>query len=227
MALMRETPTLSFVGTVVVVDDAYGQTDLGQYSAEVRVDEVVRSPPVLPDITGSTVTVLFADTHSVATGRRYLFNAVGASYGKQLVVRAIDVAAQEGRATGAARALNADPHLVDQVRTAEAIVTGELVRRAPARRGARLTEHDPALSIASIRVIDVVKGHAPAVIDVALPTSTDVLWPQSTVPNEGDTVIFFLGRSVGAAGGKSSAYMVNDVQPIDAVDRVRSIVAQF
>ena len=228
MPSTHETPTLSFVGTVLRIDGQRQGSNAGSLSAQVRVNEVVQLPSALADITGATVTVELAESVAATPGSRYLFRVVGASYGEHLVVRAVDVLPNDG-ADGATTPLPAaSPMLVDQVRTAEAIVSAEVVRRQAAAPSERLTEHDPAIAIVRVRVVDIIKGAAPSVIDVALPTSRDVLSRQSSTPEVGDIAIFFLGHHTEAgSGSRSMVYAVNDVHAIDALDRVRAAAAQL
>ena len=223
-----ETPTLRFVGTVMGVDGQSKGTNGGCRSAQVRVNEVVQSPPVLADITGATVTVHLAQSAHAVSGDRYLFGVVGVSYGEHLVVRAIEVLPDDGSSSATARLPTTSPILVDQVRTAEVIVSGQVLRRQAAAPIERLTEHDPATAIVEVRVVDMIKGAVPSVIDVALPTSGDVLSHLTTTPGVGDIAIFFLGHPTNAgSGSRSIAYAVNDVHAIDGLESVRAAAAQL
>ena len=228
MPSTRETPTLSFVGTIVSAADQAKGANGAWRSVEVRVNEVVQSPPALPDIKGATVTVHLAESETAVPGSRYLFRVVGVSYGEHLVVRAIDVLPDDGSSSATTRQQAASPVLIDQVRTAEAIVSGQVLRRQATTPSERLTEHDPANAIVQVRVVDTIKGVVPPVIEVAMPTSSDVLSRLTTTPEVGDIAIFFLGHNTEAdSGSRSIAYAANDVHAIDGIERVRAAAAQL
>ena len=228
MPSTRETPTLSFVGTIVSAADQAKGANGAWRSVEVRVNEVVQSPPALPDMKGATVTVHLAESETAVPGSRYLFRVVGVSYGEHLVVRAIDVLPDDGSSSATTRQQAASPVLIDQVRTAEAIVSGQVLRRQATTPSERLTEHDPANAIVQVRVVDTIKGVVPPVIEVAMPTSSDVLSRLTTTPEVGDIAIFFLGHNTEAdSGSRSIAYAANYVHAIDGIERVRAAAAQL
>jgi len=202
MADAHRTP-VSFVGTVLEVDDD---------RVSVRVDDVLRAPGVLGDLTGTTVTVL-ASTTGLSADRQYRFDVEGASYGTELVFRAIDIASASDRSTPPG-----DSRLAGLARSADVIVVGEVESVGTPVAGERLTEHDPAPATARVRVLSTVKGSAEGVLDVAVPTSADVQWQQTVSPCEGSTAVFFLGR-------RGTAYEAVDVHPVETLDQVRSVVA--
>jgi hypothetical protein len=220
--VVPETPTLSFLGTVLRVGASPALSD-DEPTAVVRVDEMISAPTLLGDLTGSIVTTLVPASPTVEPGESYVFETVGASYGKDLVVRAVTIgqAGDRDRST----ALAADPRLVDDTRTADVIVLGEMVRLDEARPGDRLTEHDAALARAHVRVIETLKGSAARSIDVDIPTSADVLWQQTTSPRLGDQAIFFL-RGRGKETSDSEFEVVN-IRPAGAVERIRSVAAEL
>jgi len=202
MADAHRTP-VSFVGTVLEVDDD---------RVSVRVDDVLRAPGVLGDLTGTTVAVL-TSTAELSIDRQYRFDVEGASYGTELVFRAIAVASGEDRSTPAG-----DPQLAGLARSADLIVVGAVESVGTAVAGERLTEHDPAPATARVRVLSTVKGSAEGVLDVAVPTSADVQWQQTMSPGAGSTAVFFLGR-------RGTAYEAVDVHPVETLEQVRSVVA--
>ena len=194
----------------------------------MRVDAVVRTLPVLGDISGTIVTVLLPESSSVALGQQCVFHTVGASFGAQIVVRAIAIEPNVAGTGDATPATPRDRRLVDQVSNAVAIVRGEIVTFEAARPSVRLTEHDPATVIARVRVRETMKGRTPPVIHVALRTSIDVLWRQSVSPNAGDVAIFLLGQPEPVGVGEAlTTYEVDDVRADDALDDIRSIVASL
>ena len=75
MPSTRETPTLSFVGTIVSAADRAKDANGGWRSVEVRVNEVVQSPPALPDIKGATVTVHLAESETADPGPDIFFGS--------------------------------------------------------------------------------------------------------------------------------------------------------
>ena len=77
-------------------------------------------------------------------------------------------------------------------------------------------------------MVDTIKGVVPPVIEVAMPTSSDVLSRLTTTPEVGDIAIFFLGHNTEAdSGSRSIAYAANDVHAIDGIERVRAAAAQL
>lgn len=204
MASARQTSVVSFVGTLLAVDDD---------RLSVRVDQVLRAPVVLGDLTGVSVTVLGSAVEQSA-GEQYVFHVAGASYGEQLVFRAIEIApaADQSAASG-------DPRLTELARSADLIVVGQIERVDAPRAGERLTEHDPAMATAHVRIVSSVKGSAEGALDIDLPTSADVQWQQTVSPRVGSTGVFFLGR-------RGTAYEAVDVYPVEELERVRSLVAE-
>lgn len=199
MAFAHQTPAVSFVGTLLATDDD---------RLSVRVDEVLRAPGVLGDLTGTTVTVLRSAAHK-AIGDQYVFHVAGASYGEELVFREVEASTAAD-----------DPRLAELTRSADLIVVGEVEGVDAPQPGERLTEHDPAMATAHVRVLSTVKGAAEGVLDIAVPTSGDVQWQQTVSPREGSAAVFFLGR-------RGSAYEAVDVHPVERLERVRSLVAEL
>jgi hypothetical protein len=205
MAFAHQTSAVSFVGTLLDVDDD---------RLSVRVDEVLQAPSVLGDLTGTTVTVL-APAAERSAGERYVFHVAGASYGKQLVFRAVDIAPAADRSTAPG-----NPRLVELTRSADLVVVGEVERVDAPRARERLTEHDPAMATAHVRVLSSVKGSAEGAVDIAVPTSADVQWQQTMSLREGSTGVFFLDRH-------GTAYEAIDVYPVETLESVRSLVAEL
>lgn len=224
MTASEEPSTLSFIGTVDSVTDQRGSTGEGQRSAEVRVEEVVGAPAALGSITGTTVVVLLPEHSTVTPGQRHLFHTVGASYGATITVRAIEVApAEDAQPRRGKPGLN--QRLATEVGRADAIVVGEIVRLGEPETSSRLTEHDPQIATAVIRVDETLAGAPQPVAEVALPTSSDVMWATSTNPREGDVAVFLLGPAAPAAGA-GPAHEVIAVYPVEALDDIRSAVGQ-
>ena len=202
MADAHQTP-VSFVGTVLEVHDD---------RLSVRVDDVLRAPGVLGELTG-TIVIVLTSTTELSAGRQFRFDVEGASYGEELVFRAIDIASAADRSTPPG-----DPRLAGLARSADLIVVGEVESLGTPTAGERLTEHDPAPATARVRVVSTVKGSAEGVLDVAVPTSADVQWQQTVSPREGSTAVFFLDR-------RGTAYEAVDVHPVETLEQIRSVVA--
>jgi hypothetical protein len=134
----------------------------------------------------------------------------------------------------------ADETLRQQVTQADLIVVGrvsstrEAPERAPtlsARAGGRwpVSEHDPMLAEATVEVREVIKGNPDQQsIVVPYPTSQDVMWydtPKFHVNQEG---IFLLhtGQAVaGLALDEPIALNPMDIQPLDQLEHIRSIIS--
>ena len=149
MAGAHQTPAVSFVGTLLHADDD---------RLSVRVDEVLRAPSVLGELTGVTVTVL-ASAAGRPAGRQYMFEVEGASYGTEIVFRAVDIASTVDRSTAPV-----DRRLAELARSADLIVVGEVASVDAPVAGERLTEHDPAMAMTHVLVRSSVKGTAEGVL---------------------------------------------------------------
>src|SRR4051812_34495928 len=84
MTAGSETPTLSLVGSVMRIE-ADGST------AEVRVLRADGPSTILGDLTGSIIHIVLPPERQVEAGHDYRFDAVAASYGERIVLRAVDV----------------------------------------------------------------------------------------------------------------------------------------
>jgi hypothetical protein len=223
----HETPTLSFVGTVLGVEPP-SEDDSDLLPVALRIDRLISGPEVLGDLTGVAVTLLVdpaIHSQAVEPGRRYRVDAVGASYGSRIVVRALSISPADSAELDAddfdrvARTRAAMTVAAD-VAAATIVVVGRITSLGPARPGPRLTEHDPALAPARIEVDEALKDDSPAAVDVLLPTSADVLWHQAPASRLGEPAIFFLERAVSQRAAAS--YDLIKVRPIQDLTAVRA-----
>jgi hypothetical protein len=203
-ALIREAQ-LVFRGTVQKV----GAANLAAVSpagdtAIVRVDEILKAPVSLRDVSGQEVTVKLREPHSVQPGDTATFFANGWLYGERLALLEIgrsrsDVGVLKAQITGEERQL-AEEKLRAQVAGAELAVVGRVVETRPARvvpvgEGELATEHNPEWREAVIEVESTLKGKASTHRIVFLyPNSRDVMWVEAPKPNVGSRDLWLLYR---------------------------------
>ena len=165
-------------------------------TAVVTVDEVHYGPAVLSGLVGKDITVRLATGDKLRAGEQAIFYAAGGSmYGTSVVMQSLGHERPSAAASAAAGAAASDRmtrQLAERVRSAYAIVSGQVMRvRAPAadrgtragapkgvaRAPARIGEHDPLWQEAVVHVNQVHKGDPDieqAVVRFA--SSTDVRW---------------------------------------------------
>lgn len=221
MIATSDPSTFSFVGTVDDVRDASQQPGGTPRRADVRVEEVIGTPPPLGTIVGSKVVVLLPEHATVAPGQRRLFHTVGVSYGSVMTLRAVDVEpADDARLRGDGRRANGQ--LAAEVERAELIVVGQVTRLTAAEPSRRLTEHDPQSTRVVIRVDETLAGPPHDVVDVLVPASSDVMWASSPPLSEGEVAVFVLGpaSTIDRALGREAIA----IRPVDERDDIRSAV---
>jgi hypothetical protein len=210
-----------FVGTVLDVDAHGGSPGEGRRST-VRVLDMVGAPTLLGDLRGADVTAVVPDELRVEAGRTYVFDTVGVSYGLEVVVRVLSI--EPDVAAGRARHGAVDLQLSDQIGDATAIVVADLLRLDEPAPPDRITEHDPGLAPARLRVVERLAGITARDLDVLVPTSDDVVWWVATAPRVGEQAVFFL-RPFGAGAEGDRPLMVIAVRPVGDAERVRSAIA--
>jgi hypothetical protein len=235
--LVRQSPFI-FQGTVRRTGAANADgVPASPANAVVRVDRVIAQPPTLGDFTGRDITVALRQAASPKDGERAVFFTSGWIYGRTLAVREVshltDVDAERVQLQVAeAQRANREQDLANLLARAEIVVLGTIVRTEPlTREEARqpVTEHDPELTRAFVKVETVLKGKVPRdrVVTFLFARSRDVMWERSPKPKEGQTAIWILGRDE-KRGLKLDAITLfdpRDVQPTSALDLVRRLLA--
>jgi hypothetical protein len=130
-----------------------------------------------------------------------------------------------------AQSLNREEDLAALLARAEVVVLGTVIRTEPVEREKTrlpLTEHDPELARAFVRVETVLKGNVPpdGVISFLFARSRDVMWERSPKPKEGQTAIWIVARDEkkGLQLDAVTAIDPRDVQPPSALDLIRKLL---
>jgi hypothetical protein len=236
--LVRKAPFI-FYGTVRKTGAAnLDAVPASPSNAVVRVDRVLSAPPAIGNFTGRDITVSLLKAESPKNGERAVFFTTGWIYGKTLAVREVshladpdaDVKAIGARLSEAQR-LNREEDLAALLARAEVVVLGTVIRIEPADREKTrlpLTEHDPELARAFVRVETVLKGKLPAegIVSFLVARSRDVMWERSPKPKEGQTAIWILARDEkkGLKLEAITAFDPRDVQPPSSLDLIRKLL---
>ena len=197
-------------------------------NAVVTVDQVIVAPEQLGDFTGREITVALLRSDSLEPGQRAVFFTFGWIYGETLAVREVghldarqDLGALREQIADARRR-NDEQDLAARLARAELVVAGRLVRIEPVPRQEThlpITEHDPDLRRAFVRVETVLKGQAPpnGLVSFLFANSRDVLWDRSPKPKVGQDAIWILSRNErkGLQLEALTAFDPLDVQPRD------------
>lgn len=169
-------------------------------SAEVvaaRIEEVLRSSPVLRGLAGQDALVITGDAGALRQLRHVILFTDCISIGRQFLLREIGHVETSGessrRVAEAIREADERP-LRERVAGAELVMTGEVVESEMIKNGgAPHSEHDPLWWIARVRVNSVLKGRKPVgMLKVLFANSTDIAWFKSPKLHPGTSGIFLL-----------------------------------
>lgn len=222
-----------FVGTVVRVGAAtLREVTPDARTAIVRVDEVLRAPPVSTNYAGREITMQFAAAPPASDERPVFFTAAW-MFGEGVAVRETgrlpDTAALR---TELAQALASVPSAQVQSRLggAELVLVGRVTATRPASekvRAAAPGEHDPDWQEAEIQVQTVEKGKGRVsgkTFVVLYPASSDIVWQQSPKFRVDQQGVWIL-REERAKGRPTFGYYMAldplDFQPPDQLDLIR------
>jgi len=176
----------------------------------VKVDEVLKAPSSLGDLTGRAITVKLLKAGGALPGEQAVFFTNGWLYGSNLAVVEVgrlhgDAALLRGQVAAAWQKAD-EAALKGRLDGAELVVAGKVVEIHPAAvAGEGVSEHDPQWWEAVVQVDSVLKGK-PASQRVAFlyPTSEDVHWYEAPRPAVGWDGIWLLYRNqvpeLGVAG---------------------------
>lgn len=180
-------------------------------TAVVRVDEVLKAPVGLEDLTGREVTVKLRQPGSAEPGAQEVFFTRGWLYGESLGL--VEVGRTAGE-TGALRSRVAaasrrerEETIRERLGRAALVVAGKVVETRPAAiQQEGFSEHDPQWWEAVIEVDTVLKGPLPQKRIVLLfPASTDVIWAEAPKPEAGWDAVWLLYKDQ-APGLRADAY---------------------
>jgi hypothetical protein len=192
-----------------------------------RIEEVLRSTPVLRGLAGQDALVVTKDAGTLRQLRSVILFTDCISLGPQLLLREIGHVETSGetsrRVAEAIREADERP-LRERVAGAELIVTGEVVEsQVIERAGPPKSEHDPLWGIARVTVKSVLKGRKPAgVLKVLFASSTDIAWFKAPKLYPGTSGIFLLRRAKEQEVPEAvprTAYQVTD--PLDLLPEER------
>ena len=204
-------------------------------TAVLRVEQVLRSPEPLGDLTGAELTVDLSSL--VEPGERLVLFADGWMYGESVAVREVaraDPSGADDIRQQLERAQEEEPvrHLSERVRGADVVVLGVVRELKPLRRSGEwipTSEHDPDWWIAVIAAKDVAKGRRPrgGRIEALFANSRDVQWFSAPKPDPGQEGVFLLRRERRFDAPRQALALLDqdDIQPWDHYDAIRGMLA--
>jgi hypothetical protein len=202
-------------------------------TAVVRVERVLQAPDDLGAAKGSAVTVRLASP--VKKGQRVVFFTVGWISGENLAVQELgrqapgDPEAVEKQVGDVARR-DEIAGLRRRVKEASAVVMGEVVETRPVggKEVPPSSEHDPQWRSAVVVVQSGEKGDVKEGqrVEVAYPSSDDVMWFRAPKPQKGDRAVFLLHqRGLEERDVRMLAIVEPvDMQPVERLDDIRRAV---
>jgi hypothetical protein len=152
---------LVFSGTVQRENDAtMAAVPADAGTAVVRVDRVLKAPPILTGLDGQELTLLPAPGSSVTAGQRSVFFTRAWLYGESLAVIEVghvehtddqDVGRRDAEMDDVSNLIGegdrraADDQVTERLRRAEMVVTGRVLQTHPLRpeQPGPVSEHDP------------------------------------------------------------------------------------
>jgi hypothetical protein len=202
-------------------------------TAVVRVERVLQAPDDLGAAKGSEVTVRLASP--VKNGQRVVFFTVGWISGENLAVQELgrqapgDPEAVEKQVGDVARR-DEIAGLRRRVKEASAVVVGEVAETRPVggKEVPPSSEHDPQWRSAVVVVQSGEKGDVKEGqrVEVAYPSSDDVMWFRAPKPQKGDRAVFLLHqRGLEERDVRMLAIVEPvDMQPVERLDDIRRAV---
>ncbi len=215
-------------------------------TAIVKVEEVIRAPQVLGDLTGKDVTVQLRAPETGDQGQHAVFFTDPWLYGEGVAVREIgrqELPPRAGEAEGGRLRQQVsdilerlpDEELRRHLDEVEAVLVGRVVNARPLEFLGQLptTEHDPQWWEAVLSVETVEKGELRGpTVSVLFASSMDVMWARAPKVRVGQEGVWLLHRGRTTAEGREavpfpSAYVVIDpldAHPRELADRIRGLI---
>jgi|RhiMethySRZTD1v2_1073278.scaffolds.fasta_scaffold546573_2 hypothetical protein len=202
-------------------------------TAVVRVERVLRAPDDLGAGKGSEVTVRLAS--AAKKGQRAVFFTIGWVSGEGLAVQEIgrqapgDPEAIEKR-MGDVVGKDEIAELRRRVKEAHAVALGEVAetRALGDKEVPPSSEHDPQWRTAVIVVHSGEKGDIKEGqrVEVAYPSSDDVMWFRAPKPQKGDRAVFLMHQRGLEERDVQMLAIVDpvDMQPVERLDEIRRAV---
>ena len=225
-----------FRGTVVRLNAAtMSEVPLAANTAIVRIDEPIRVPDVVGDLSGQEITVQLQEGTATKEGDEAVFFVNPWLYGESMAALEVGRSTRRTASDQLREQIDTmtsqqdDDGLRQRLADAEAIVSGRVHNVKPLENSGPppITEHDPDWWEASISVDTLIKGDvATTSVQVLFPHSMDVLWygaPKLAVGQEG---IWLLQRRHVAEIGAMTFAVVDalDAHPKSAEERIRSLM---
>lgn len=202
MAVYGPESDFVFRGRVRILHTSTIDSPDAETMGVVRVVDIVHSPQSLASTRGRDVTVQFAEIGSVSPADDLLLFTNIAVLGDEVgLMEVASLPWDEARLTTTAlqeewdRAMDdqSDAALREQVRSAEVVVFGAVMRTTPLKvEGARDTEHDPMWTEAVVQVEEQMKGEPVESVTFVFSSSTDIAWFAAPKIREGDRGVFLL-----------------------------------
>jgi hypothetical protein len=204
-------------------------------TAVVRVEQVLRKPADFGQRRGSKVTVKLGAP--ARKGQRAVFFTVGWISGTGLAVRelgrqpASDVGGTKRRMEEAVQRQEL-AELRKRVGAAAAVVVGKVVETGPIgkRDLPPASEHDPLWRTAFVAVERVEKGDVKEGqrLELAYASSRDVMWFRAPKPAPGERAVFLAHRRTLDELDVTALAIVEplDVQPVEELERIRSVISR-
>ena len=172
--------------------------DAGEIVA-TRIEEVLRSTPVLRGLAGQEVLVVSRHAGALRQMRSPILFTEVVSLGRQLLLRDLGhVEAGDETTRQVAEAIReADEQpLRERIAAADLIVAGDVIESREVEQPAlRRSEHDPVWWIARVNATAVLKGRKPrGDVEVLFANSDDIVWHKSPKLHRGVSGILLLHR---------------------------------
>ncbi len=164
----------------------------------MRIEEVLRSTPVLRSLAGQEALVVSGSAGPLRQLKSPILFTEVVSLGQQLLVRDLGYVEADHETTRqvveAIREVEERP-LRERIAAADLIVAGEVVEsREVEQPTLRRSEHDPVWWIARVNVTAVFKGQKPRDLRVLFANSRDHVWTRSPKLHPPASGILFLFR---------------------------------
>ena len=172
----------------------------GSETVAVRIEQVLRSTPVLRSLAGQDAFVMTSRASALLESRSPILFSECISLGSQLLLREIahvEASEETTRQVADAIRLENERPLRERVAGAELIVTGVVLDSGPTESArSPKSEHDPIWWIARLSVKSVLKGRKPAgKLEVLFASSTDREWFKSPKLYRDASGIFLLRQA--------------------------------
>ncbi|MGB8910199.1 MAG: hypothetical protein WCC84_15750 [Candidatus Cybelea sp.] len=181
----------------------------------VRLDQSLRTNPVLGNLRGQTITVAVGSSEQFAPGQQVVFLANSWVHGRGIAVREVaHVDASQKDQVAAAVADLPQRHLLVRLQDAQVVVDAQITKIDPPGFSDNL--HDALWSAAHLKLNKTLKGTAPAVFYFA--TAPWPPWDHAARFQKGQRGIFLLHAAPAAAIRSDSTLPSGGLVAVDDAD---------